>query len=590
MDKSASEASARALQLRDTQQHRQHMKRRIKDVLNGGRDAITALFGSGIGEEDLPVANFIYSGITRLSQKLQRPPGLKIDLPPNRDSEAARKHAEKRERIVNAYDECSGLVEVLPDLSRHLPAYGAAALVLKEKRDPFGNPYPHVEMVDSFDLYTAPWGRSRQPDDIAIFRRVEARRLAKAYPHVAELVLPRSGGGVLLGGTATSTFGGNWEYGQSQAPAVEVCEYYDANGHWLLLPEKGVALEFTPNPLRSGPQFVALRRYAVDQLTGHYDHVLGLMSSIAKLNLLARIVMEDAAFAETVVEGNLAQGEEWRRGRDAINYLEPGSRAYRMQSNLPYQMFQETDRVERQLRLASGYSVQDDGQSPNSFVTGRGLDELKSGVDMEINEYQKVIGRALEMVDFKRLEWDEAVWGGRKRPLPGSPPDGKYAEEYTPTKDIAGNYKTRRVYGVMAGFDEPQKIVTGLQLVQGGIIDRQTLMEQLDGLEDITEIQKRMGNEQADQLLRMAMEARAQQGDPTVLQAIIEEMPQGKRRDLYERLFIPQEPSPEEQMQQDPLADLAAGSQTPPDVSQVLSRLTLGGQTQGGVQTVGRLA
>ena len=34
----------------------------------------------------------------------------------------------------------------------------------------------------------------------------------------------------------------------------------------------------------------------------------------------------------------------------------------------------------------------------------------------------------------------------------------------------------------MAGYDEPQKIVTGLQLLQAGIIDTQTLQENLDGL------------------------------------------------------------------------------------------------------------
>ena len=42
-------------------------------------------------------------------------------------------------------------------------------------------------------------------------------------------------------------------------------------------------------------------------------------------------------------------------------------------NNLPYQLFQQIDRLERHLRLGSAYPVSDDGQSPNAFVTGRGL-------------------------------------------------------------------------------------------------------------------------------------------------------------------------------------------------------------------------
>ena len=49
-----------------------------------------------------------------------------------------------------------------------------------------------------------------------------------------------------------------------------------------------------------------------------------------------------------------------------------------------------------------------------------------------------------------------------------------YSEKYNPSSDIMGSYKTRRVYGAMAGYDEPQKIVTGLQLLQAGIIDKET--------------------------------------------------------------------------------------------------------------------
>ena len=63
-----------------------------------------------------------------------------------------------------------------------------------------------------------------------------------------------------------------------------------------------------------------------------------------------------------------------------------------------------------------------------------------------------------------------------------------------------GSYKTRRVYGAMAGYDEPQKIVTGLQLLQAGIIDKQTLQENLDGLDNLVRVNDRITKEKAEYL------------------------------------------------------------------------------------------
>ncbi len=36
-----------------------------------------------------------------------------------------------------------------------------------------------------------------------------------------------------------------------------------------------------------------------------------------------------------------------------------------------------------------------------------------------------------------------------------------FSENYTPGTDINKNYKTTRVYGTMAGFDEPQRLLQG---------------------------------------------------------------------------------------------------------------------------------
>ena len=76
----------------------------------------------------------------------------------------------------------------------------------------------------------------------------------------------------------------------------------------------------------------------------------------------------------------------------------------------------------------------------------------------------------------------------KRKPLVGTLRGSSFAENYTPSSDIDGNFLTRRKYGAMATFDEAGKVVTGLQLLQAGIIDKETMQREMDGLEDLQAI------------------------------------------------------------------------------------------------------
>ena len=126
---------------------------------------------------------------------------------------------------------------------------------------------------------------------------------------------------------------------------------------------------------------------------------------MAKINIMSAIAMEDSVFTETNISGEIESGQ-YRKGRFAINYLSPGTQVSKPQNNMPYQLFQQVDRLERQLRMVGGYPVTDDSQSPNSFVTGAGLSELNSTMSLMINEYRELIKVGLTEMDAKRLEMD----------------------------------------------------------------------------------------------------------------------------------------------------------------------------------------
>ena len=576
--------------LRVINQEQMSDRARIRDIMNGGEAAVRALLGKSINVEynELPAPNLFLTALERFAQKLGRSPDLKVDIINEKDSERARKKSEKVERIVLAYDKFQKLHMQLPQAARWLPGYGFVAWTIGHKKDKDGNPYPYAELQDPFTCYPGVFGNDQQPQELAIIRRVPHRILAEQYPEAKGFIYAKEENdsgfqnpySALLDSSEQT---GSWA--NSTGHGKVVVEYRDNEGTYIFLPENKKIIDFMPNVLSSGPCFVVAKRYAFDQMQSQFHHITGLMSNMAKINILGTIAMEDAVFTETNIVGEIESGK-YRKGRFAVNYLTPGSQVSKPVNNLPYQLFQQVDRLERHLRLGAAYPVSDDGQSPNSFVTGRGLEELGQSASLHVREYQTVLKEALQELDAKRLEYDELMFGNKRKPIAGRHKGTAYKESYTPNNDIKEVYETRRVYGVMAGFDEPQKIITGLQLKQQGIIDTQTLQENMDGLDNITKIQQRINAEKAETVLFETLMSQAAQGDQKALMSAIEIRKNPQRMsEILDKFYTAEgdEPSPEElAMMGMGGPQLAAGPGGGlPGIEQVLGSLGQGGPSAG---------
>ena len=557
---------------------------RIRDIMNGGEAGVHALLGKSINVEyhELPAPNLFLTALERFAQKLGRSPDLKVDIINQKDSERAKKKSEKLERIVMAYDKNQKLHMQLPQVGRWLPGYGFVVWVVKHKKDKDGNSYPYAELRDPFSCYPGYFGNDQQPKELAIITRVPHNVLADQYPEAKPYIYAyENNDGFQNPFSAlhdSSDKSGSWA--NSTGHGKVVVEYMNEDGTYVYLPENKKIIDFMENPLKSGPCFVIAKRYSFDQMQSQFQHITGLMANMAKINILGTIAMEDAVFTETNIIGEIESGK-YRKGRFAVNYLTPGSQVSKPVNNLPYQLFQQVDRLERHLRLGAAYPVSDDGQSPNSFVTGRGLEELGQSASLHVREYQSVLANALEELDAKRLEYDEVMFGNTRKPIAGFHNGTAYRENYTPTADIKEFYTTRRVYGVMAGFDEPQKIITGLQLKQQGIIDTQTLQENMDGLDNITKIQQRISAEKAETVLFESLMAQAAQGDPKATMAAIEirKNPQNMTK-IMDKFYTPEEPAMTEEemlLAQQQAQGLPAGPVAEPDIASVLAGLAGGG-------------
>ena len=543
---------------------------RIRAIMNGGPDGIQALLGDnlkGFQDWQVPVPNLMMSGLEHLAQKIGRIPNLKVDVPNGKDSDRARMKAEKIGRIVNAYDEVQKLDLQMPQVGRWLPGYGFAVWVIREKKDADGTPYPCAELRDPYTCFPGYFGADQQPKDMAIIRRVPKDALARAYPKYANTIMSNDtfntefmGVGSAYASAYTDQYNGSWA--NSNGDGDLLAEYYNLEGTYIFHMTTATILDFIPNPLDSGPAFVIGKKFAFDRLQGQYDQIIGLMASMAKINVMSIIAMEDAVFTETNISGEIESGQ-YRKGRFAVNYLAPGTQVSKPASNVPYQIFQQIDRIERQLRVGGSYPATDDSQSPLSFATGRGLEELGASMSLMIREYHTVMADSIEMIDAKRLEWDKKMYGGSTKLLSGYMENTFYSENYDPEKDIS-SFQTRRVYGAMAGYDEPQKIVTGLQLLNAGIIDSQTLQENLDGLDNIVRVNERITREKADKVLFETLLSQAQQGDPKATMTVVQiRKNPGDMQNILDKFFTAEEPEIPE-AEQSLIQGLPEGAALPP--------------------------
>jgi hypothetical protein len=498
-----------------------------------------------LDSDTLPAPNLMLSALDRLAQKIGKVPSLDVSITNGRDSQRNKAKKDKLERIISAYDKMQNLKMQLPQVARWLPGYGFAVWVVTTKIDPDGNIYPYAELRNPYDCFPGYMGNNQSPDELAIVQKVPIKQLLQMYPELKSWF--ESQGDEVRDSYLNVSADTSWENNAETGDVI--LEYMNLEGTYVLHMASRKIIDFVPNPLKSGPAFVVAKRYSFDKLQGQFDQVVGLMSSMAKINILSVIAMEDAVFTETNVVGEIESGQ-YRKGRNSINYLSPGSQVIKPVTNLPYQLFEAVGRLERQLRVVAGYPVQDDSISPNSFVTGRGLEELESGVGAMVTEYHTIIENALQEIDSKRLELDEVLFNKKRKPISGTYKGASFAEEYTPSVDINKNYTTNRKFGAMASFDAPNKIITGLQLLQAGIIDKETFQQEMDGLENLSQINERIVKEKTEDILYQTLLQQSQSGDKAAMMAVVEIYNNPKNiGSILEKYFTAQgeEPSPEEQ-------------------------------------------
>lgn len=608
---SASDALQRVSELVQQNADIEPVKLRIRNIMDGGADGIRAVIAWNQGNagegrkqplgDDLPAVNMMVSGVERLGQQVGLAPSLRmptgVDL-----NDDVREDAETREHIVEGWDESSVTELQFPQIGRWLPGYGDFSWLIRPRREPVtGQLFPHMELRDPFDTMVGWLGAAQQPYDLVYRRVVPLGALERIYPRDDWEVLEKR---IAQGGREAVAYGTVRERGwEGKRNGVAVFEYVCDYGTYICIPEADVVVDYQPNICDTGPAFIYGKRISFNRLVSQYQHAIGLVAMMAKLNVLSLINAEDSTFAPWMIFGEM-DGNELERGRNGVNRFASNARVERGPTDAQglQVVMAQLQSVERQLRIQSGYDAGSDSiAARGGWVTGEGQRELATPVDRNVKEYRTIIRIALEQADTRRLEMAQKLWAGEKRRVFAIQGGRLVVQEVDLGKAIDDTWRTRRVYGMMAGWDDNQKIVAGLQLLQGEVIDVDEFQNNLDGLDDPRQINLRIRRRKAERSLMILLEQQAGQGNPTASAALVEVMKRPHEMEtILTKFYLPEtpEPSPEElAMMEGQLPGGAVPAGGPPKglggntptVQTILSRLTGGGQAEGGVQTVGTM-
>lgn len=367
----------------------------------------------------------------------------------------------------------------------------------------------------------------------------------------------------------------------------EVLEYNDADETVLVAcgskPEKqdgygfmeersegsamSVVLERTPN--RAGICLMVWPgRITLDKPIGHFDTMLHLFTSQAKMAAYEELSMFKSIFPEQWIQSHPAAPSRPKITRDAdakngvIGVIENGVLTT-IPLNPGAQVPTAIDRLERASRLAGGIPAEFGGESPTNVRTARrGADVLGQGVDMPLQEYQAILATGKDAENVRAVAVMKSYYG-KQVSMYHVPRDGKVSA-------IFGSPKTYKPDDVFVsdfsictysfpGSDAAQIPIELSQRVGTGEMSLQTAREKDPVIDDPIEENTRVELEGLRKAMLAGLEQQLSAGglDPVVVAKIAQakaEDPGAHLEDIYVKVH--------EAMQKEQAAQQAA--QPPP--------------------------
>jgi hypothetical protein len=573
---SVAQISARVESLRSRSVERDKRQLDVLAVRKGNISQIyPQFFPEGIDAN--VVANFIDIVARDLSEVMAPLPAINCSAA-NQVSDRARTFADKRTRIATNYFSNSDLqVQMYQGADQYI-TFGFVPFII-ELDEEAGLPRIRIEnpigAYPEFDRY----GRC------IAFAKKYSLTLAELVSQYPEFEIQ------LLGAD---------RYEQNLDARIDLIRYYDKEQSTIFIPSRNnLVLSQAKNPLGK-MQVVIAKRPSVDgEMRGQFDDVLGIQLLRNRFALLAMEAAEKSVQAPIVVPGDV---QELQLGGDAIIRTNSPAGVRRVDLNIPPGAFTEQQVLLNELRTGTRYPESRTGNIDASIITGQGVQALMGGFDTQVKSAQAIFASALKDVISICFEMDEKLFNSLKT-IRGVDAGSPYSLEYTPSKDIKGDYSADVRYGMLAGLNPAQGLIFMLQALGGKLISKDMAMRELPFGINVTQEQEKIEIEDMRTALIAAMQAYSQaipqmavQGqDPTEIVKKIAEVIKARQKgrtleDAIEDIFAPElPPAGEQQMveQTSPAPEQPVGGPTPmppqgeegaPDIQSLLSSLSSTGK------------
>ncbi|MFD5107115.1 hypothetical protein [Streptomyces cinereoruber] len=450
------------------------------------------------------VANAIDNAARQLAENLAPLPSINCSTGVM-TSERSKKFVAKKTKIAHSYVADSKLRKNMPTGADWYLTYGALIFVV-EPDFKAGKPRIRIEnpMKSYIEYDLAGTVRSRSK----VWRET-GRQLASKFPEHASAILGRD------------------QYGQpgSGDGELEVIKFSDSYSDVLYMPERSnlVLLE-TPNLFGKVAVAVAEKPRWDDQQRGQFDDVIYPMLARNRVAMLALQATQQTVRAPLAIPTDV---QRIPMGDDAVIRTNSPDKIRRVGQDIPQAAWQQESILDREVMRGTRTPAAATGDIDASIITGRGVDALNGGYDIQIATGQIMIGDALERAIELCFEMDEKYWPDTKKTVSGTVNGTPFEESYTPSKDIKGNYTVSVSYGFASGMNPNQALVFLLQLRGDQLVSRDFVRRQLPQELDVSAMEAEVDKEQVTDALKQGIFAMlssagimAQQGmDPTMVLA-----------------------------------------------------------------------
>lgn len=483
----------------------------VRDV-RGGRiqNVFPEFFGEQISQP--VVSNFIDVVARDLAEAIAPLPALNCSSG-NLSSDKARAFASVRQRIGAHYWLRSNLEQQMFDGVDRYITYGFVPFLVEPDVE---NKTPRIRVLDSVGSYPE---FDLNGDCVSLVRRwlVRTSTLAAQYPHLAGRLLKRD------------------PMGQVQDRDVHIYCYWDADQTMVFLPSESLMLEQYENHLGECPVVVAVRPSPDGEMRGQFDDILGVQAARA---IMMRLAVEAA---EKQVQAPLAVPDDVTEiaiGPDAVLRSSNPEKIHRVALGTDNSTFGEIASLSNELMLGSRYPQGRTGNMDASVITGRGVEALLGGFDAQIKTAQTIFAHVLRKVTRLCFKLDSTYWPDERRTIRGVVEGTPFEQDYTPRKNIAGDFTCDVSYGFLAGMDPNRALVFMLQALAAKLIDRATVQRHMPFEIDVTQLQQNIDVEEMRDALKQGVLAYVQAigpiaeqgGDPSLILQVLASAVQGRQR------------------------------------------------------------